>query len=142
MFATYIRPTERYRQVDVSTSVSQADPHQLIQLLYDGAIAAIFQARHAIATQDIEGKTTTISKAMRIIDEGLKAAIEPGDNPELSENLRGLYDYMLNLLLRGNLNNDEAPLAEVLKLLGELRSAWAEISPATRAAARPTDFQA
>lgn len=142
MFATRTLPTERYRQVDVATSVSQADPHQLIQLLYDGAIAAIFQARHAIATQDIEGKTTTISKAMRIIDEGLKAAIEPGDNPELSENLRGLYDYMLNLLLRGNLNNDEAPLAEVLKLLGDLRSAWAEISPTNRAAARPVEFQA
>ncbi len=142
MFATHIRPTERYRQVDVATSVSQADPHQLIQLLYDGAIAAILQAQHAIATRDVESKTTTISKAMRIIDEGLKASIEPGNNPALSENLRGLYDYMLNLLLRGNLNSDPAPLSEALKLLGELRGAWAEISPATRKSDRPTHFQA
>lgn len=141
MFAAYLHPIDRYRQIDVTTSVSQADPHQLIQLLYDGAIAAVIQARHAIATGDHEVKSTTISKALRIVDEGLKAAVENGDSPELADNLRGLYDYMVNLLIRANVNNEDAPLAEVAKLLGELRSAWAEISPASNTQKTAT-FQA
>jgi flagellar secretion chaperone FliS len=141
MFAAYMHPIDRYRQIDVTTSVSQADPHQLIQLLYDGAIAAIIQARHAIATNDTEVKSTTISKALRIVDEGLKASVETGDSPELAENLRGLYDYMVNLLIRANVNSDDTLLAEVAKLLGELRSAWAEISPASNAQ-KSSSFQA
>lgn len=141
MFAAYMHPIDRYRQIDVTTSVSQADPHQLIQLLYDGAIAAIIQARHAIATNDTQVKSTTISKALRIVDEGLKASVETGDSPELAANLRGLYDYMVNLLIRANVNSDDAALAEVAQLLGELRSAWAEISP-TSGPTKPSAFQA
>ena len=141
MFAAYMHPIDRYRQIDVTTSVSQADPHQLIQLLYDGAIAAVIQARHAIATNDGEVKSTTISKALRIVDEGLKASVETGDSPELAENLRSLYDYMVNLLIRANVNSDDAALAEVAKLLGELRGAWSEIAP-NAGAAKSSTFQA
>jgi flagellar secretion chaperone FliS len=141
MFAAYMHPIDRYRQIDVTTSVSQADPHQLIQLLYDGAIAAIIQARHALATNNAEVKSTTIAKALRIVDEGLKASVETGDSPELADNLRGLYDYMVNLLIRANVNNDDALLAEVATLLGELRSAWAEISPASNVQ-KTSSFQA
>ena len=129
MFSTSLQPIDQYRQVGTVTAVSQADPHQLVMLLFDGAIAAIMQARHALATGDTETKIATVSKAMRIIDEGLKASLESHGDPSLGDNLRALYDHMVSRLFIANLHNSEVPLAEVGGLLADLRSAWAEIAP-------------
>ncbi len=129
MFAAQLQPIDQYRQVGTATAVSQADPHQLVLLLFDGAVAAVLQARHALATGDTPTRLSTISKAMRIIDEGLKASLESRGDPKLEESLRSLYDYMVHLLFTANVQAIDGPLAEVLKLLGDLRSTWAEIAP-------------
>lgn len=84
MFSTSHQPIDQYREVGLATSVSTADPHQLVMLLFDGAIAATLQARHALTTGDVATKGATISKAMRIIDEGLKATVESHGDPSLS----------------------------------------------------------
>jgi len=130
MFIMPLPPIEQYRQVETATAVSQADPHQLVMLLFDGALAAILQARHALETGDTPTKHATISKAMRIIDEGLKASLESQGDAALEQNLRSLYDHMISRLFGANLHNSDVPLAEVARLLGDLRSAWAEIAPA------------
>jgi len=129
MFTSTLHPTDYYRNVSAITSVSQASPHQLVMLLFDAAIAAVLQARHALETGDRETKITTIGKAMRIVDEGLKASVESRGDPALAENLVSLYDHMVSRLLVANVHNSDEPLAEVARLLGDLRSAWAEISP-------------
>lgn len=129
MFASPLAPIDQYRHVDAVTAVSQADPHQLVMLLFDGAIAAVLQARHAIETGDIATKVATITKAMRIIDEGLKASLESQGDPALGDNLSALYEHMVSRLFLANLHNSDVALAEVSKLLGELRSAWAGIAP-------------
>jgi flagellar protein FliS len=130
MFSTPLQPIDQYRHVGTVTAVSQADPHQLVMLLFDGAIAAVLQARHAIETGDTGTKVATISKAMRIIDEGLKASLESHGDAELGDNLRSLYEHMVSRLFLANLHNSDVALAEVGRLLGDLRSAWAGIAPA------------
>lgn len=139
MFATITPPIDQYRQIGTATAVALADPHQLVVLLYDGAIAAVLQARHAVVTGDAATRQGTISKAMRIIDEGLKASVESTSDPALAQNLRSLYDHMVSRLFQANLHVADAPLAEVLSLLGDLRSAWAAIAPAAR---QQADLQA
>lgn len=130
MFSTTIlRPIDQYRDVGTVTAVSQADPHQLVMLLFDGAIAAVLQARHAVETGDTQTKVATITKAMRIIDEGLKASLESHGDASLDENLRSLYEHMVSRLFMANLHNSDVPLAEVARLLGDLRSTWAAIAP-------------
>ncbi len=140
MFTTVLPPIDQYRHVGTVTAVNGASPHQLVMLLFDGAIAAVLQARHAIATGDLETKRTTITKAMRIIDEGLKASLESHGDPSLSANLGALYEHMVSRLFQANLKNADAPLEEVARLLGDLRATWAEIAP--KMPARPTDLQA
>lgn len=129
MFTTVLPPIDQYRNVGAATDVAQASPHQLVMLLLDGAIAAVLQARHAVATGDIETRHRTISKAMRIIDEGLKASIESHGDASLAENLAALYEHMVGRLFQANLRNADEPLGEVARLLGDLRSTWAEIAP-------------
>ena len=132
MFATPLQPIDRYRQVDTVTSVSEASAHKLVMLLFDGAIAAILQARHALTIGDTETKLATLTKAMRIIDEGLKASVESEGDASLANNLRALYDHMVSRLFMANLHNSDVPLAEVARLLGDLRSTWAETDPEPR----------
>ncbi|MBL0421447.1 flagellar export chaperone FliS [Ramlibacter sp. AW1] len=120
---------DQYRQVGIATDVAQASPHQLIVLLFDGAIAALQQARHAIAHQDADTRRRATSKAMRIIDEGLKAAVSSRGDAALAANLNALYDHMVGRLFQANARGIEAPLAEVGQLLEQLRSAWVAITP-------------
>ncbi len=129
MLSTVLAPIEQYRQVGVITDVAQANPHQLVMLLFDATLAALLQARHAIETGDLATKGGTIGRAMRLIDEGLKAALEPQADDALARNLESLYEHMVARLLQANLRSDTAPLEEVGRLLGELRSAWAAIAP-------------
>ncbi len=81
MYTTVLPPIDQYRHVGTVTAVTQANPHQLVMLLFDGAIAAVLQARHALGTGDMDTKRSTISKAMRIIDEGLRPRCRPTATP-------------------------------------------------------------
>lgn len=126
-----------YTRMAAETGVSTGDPHQLVNMLYDGALAAVNQARAHMQAKRTADKGTAIGKAIRIIDEGLKVSLDKTAGGQLAFRLLDLYDYMVMRLLQANLRNEEAALIEVATLLGELRDAWAKIRPATAPAALP-----
>jgi flagellar protein FliS len=135
MYPAARKAVDAYAQVGVETGVAAADPHKLILMLFDGTLAAISNARLALSRKEIGAKGAAISKAIAIIDGGLKASLDVRAGGELAERLSGLYDYMLQRLLVANLRNDSAALDEVTRLLNELRGAWAQIGQAGAAAA-------
>ena len=124
-----------YQKAGVDVAVEVADPYRLILLLFEGAQAAIGAARSAIQQQQIAAKGESISKAIDIISNGLKASLDEEKGGDLAGRLGSLYDYMVLRLLQANLKNDDKALEEVAGLIGELHSAWREISPAKQAAA-------
>lgn len=121
-------PTSAYNQVSVETGVTSASPHKLILMLFDGAIMALGAAQHQMSEGNIPAKGQNISKAIEIIDNGLRASLDLEAGGELADRLYALYDYMTARLLHANLHNDLAAIEEVSHLLGELRSAWEEIA--------------
>lgn len=120
-----------YAKIGLETAVENASPHQLITMLFDGAKSAIALARLHMENNDIEGKGNAISKAINIIDNGLKAALDSEaagpEGVELVTNLTALYDYINQRLLYANLRNDLSLLDEADRLLENLGSAWREI---------------
>lgn len=128
MFAAYRSPLNSYRQVSVETSLTDADPHRMIAMLYDGALEAVARARRELARDDIAARGAAVSHAIRIVDEGLKAALDPSAG-ELAANLKALYEYISLRLLTANRTADDAMLAEVARLLGTLRDGWLGIAP-------------
>ncbi len=124
-----------YQKVGVEAAVEVADPHRLVVLLFEGALAAIGAARAAIQQNNIRVKGESISKAIDIISNGLKASLDAEKGGDLAARLESLYDYMVLRLLQANLKSDDKALEEVSGLIGELLSAWREISPAKVAAA-------
>lgn len=137
MFAPHRSHAGSYRNLDLETSVAQADPHRLIEMLFDGAAGAIAQARSALREGRIPAKGEATGRAVRILDEGLKASLDPRGG-ELAANLKSLYEYMTHRLLEANLSNDDAKYAEVSGMLEQLRDAWKRIASQVRGAAAGT----
>src|ERR1035437_5538609 len=124
-----------YRQIAIETSVPSADPHALILLLFEGAEAALHLAKGKMLAKDIPAKGKAISQAIQIVSDGLLASLDIKAGGEMAERLAALYDYIARRLLWANLKNDVAALDECLHLLGEIHSAWTEITPSKQAAA-------
>lgn len=120
-----------YAQVGVETQVSSASPHELILMLFDGALLSVNSAAAAIDAKDTQAKIRHITKAIEIISMGLDASLDSAGG-ELTDRLGALYDYMSLRLTQANAQNSTAPLIEVSGLLRDLRDAWAQIANATQ----------
>lgn len=125
-----------YARLGVETQAMSASPHQLICMLFDGAITAIGMARHHIAEGDVAAKGRAISKAVGIVANGLKASLDAkaagAAGADLVANLSALYDYVIRRLLQANLRDDLSALDEARSLLESVASAWREIGAAER----------
>lgn len=133
MFGSQRSGANAYAKVGVETGVLAASPHKLIAMLFDGALVALSTGLVHMKTGNIAGKGQAISKAIRIIDEGLRASLDQSAGGGIAVSLDALYEYMSNRLLMGNLKNDPAMLEEVQRLLTELKQAWDGIDPAAAA---------
>jgi flagellar protein FliS len=129
MFGTMQRGVGAYAKVGLETGVAAASPHKLIIMLYDGALVSILSAITNMKAGNIPAKGAAISKAINIIDNGLRAALDKKVGGEIAENLDALYEYISARLLKANLANDPAILEEAHALLADLRGAWNAIDP-------------
>ncbi|MGK7246181.1 flagellar export chaperone FliS [Buttiauxella agrestis] len=123
------RGTQAYAQIGVESAVMSASPHQLIVMLFDGALSALVRARLFMQQGEQASKGEALSKAINIIDNGLKAGLDNEQGGEIAENLSSLYDYMIRRLMLANLRNDVELIEEVEGLLTNIADAWKQISP-------------
>ena len=118
-------PMNAYKEIQIKT----ANQIRLIVMLYDGAIRHINLAADAFVEghRRYDAINNHIIAAQDILSE-LMASLDFEKGGVLAKNLFSLYSFMTRRLLEANLKKDPAPLAEVKKLLGDLREAWDEIS--------------
>ena len=81
-----MRSANTYRTIGVETAITGASPHQLVGLLFDGLQQSLSAAKAAILSGDIPAKGRSISRAVRILEEGLKAALDAQKGGELAAN--------------------------------------------------------
>ena len=130
------------KAVSVNTTVDGATPHKLILMLYDGLLRHLRLAKAYMQKGDLAAKAASVSKAISIIDQGLRASLDEEKGGEIAKHLRMLYDYSERQLVHANARNDIATLDEVINLFEPLRTAWHGIGtevnqpPAAAAAAR------
>lgn len=119
-------PWQSYQKVATQT----ASPGQLVLMLYDGAIRFLEQAAQGFLLEDPAEFNLTIHnnihRAQAIIDE-LNGSLDMKQGGELSEKLRGLYNYLDRRLDESNRRKDPAGIREAIDRLGVLRSAWKEM---------------
>lgn len=127
MFGTPKRGVGAYATVGLETGVAAASPHKLVVMLYDGVIVALLSAINGIKSSNIGIKGASISKAITIIDNGLRASLDKKAGGEIAQNLDALYDYMSRRLLEANIKNDATIVEEIHGLMADLRGAWVQI---------------
>lgn len=127
MFGSSKTGANAYAKVGLETGVVAASPHKLILMLLEGAMTAIASAAVHMQAREIEKKGNAISKAIMIIENGMRASLDKNAGGEIATSLDSLYDYMCRRLMIANLNNDPAILKEVHGLLADIKSAWDEI---------------
>lgn len=138
MFGSTSTGANAYARVGIETGVLAASPHKLIVMLFDGAMISVSDAIQHMRAGNIPAKGKAISKAISIIDDGLRASLNKQAGGEIALNLEGLYEYMSRRLLIANLKNQPEILEEVRGLLGELKGAWVAIDPSAKAAPETT----
>jgi len=138
-------PYEKYRQVQVTS----ANPASLILMLYDGTIRHLQQARTKIPdmesaesekkmklVEDVSNHLIIAQKAIGELKRSLRLDVWEG-----AENLYALYQYLFFRLVDANMQKNLEPIEEVLRIMTELREAWAEAAQNVRkasAAAAPS----
>jgi flagellar secretion chaperone FliS len=121
------RAASAYKRVGVETTVDHADPHKLVTLLFDALQQSLHAAKGAMQRGDIPAKGKHIGAAVRILEEGLKAALNLEAGGELAANLHALYTYCVNRLTVANVRNDVTAIEEVGRLIEPVASGWKQI---------------
>lgn len=121
------RAASAYAQVGVHSSVDGASPHQLIQLLFDALEAALNAAKGAMQRGEIEEKGLQIGKAVRILEEGLKASLNFNQGSDIAQNLASLYDYSITQITMANLRNDPSLIDAAQQVIIPVAQAWREM---------------
>ena len=114
----------QYKTVDIRSAVASASPHQLISMLYDGALSSLASAKGCIERKDIEQRTKHLNKASNIVI-GLKDFLDMDKGGEIAENLNGLYEYIIIGIVEANRDQSAEKAQEMINLLLELKQGWA-----------------
>jgi flagellar protein FliS len=103
--------------------VEQADPHTLISLIMQHILGNLAAAKGAVERKEIENKNKMLGKVIGLLGE-LQNSLDMEKGGELSENLYGLYGYMISQVSQANIKNNVEPLTEVAGLISEIKSGW------------------
>lgn len=126
----YNRNLKAYKATSIAADLTVADPHRVIQLMMQGFLERLAQAKGAIERQDMEAKSVAISKAQGLLH-GLQDALDLSQGT-MAEDLYGLYAYMDERIWDASLARDIAPLEEVMGLMVTIKSGWDQLPEAEK----------
>ena len=113
--------------ISQNSQITQADPAQLIVLLYNGALSHIAQAQQFHKEKNLAQASLAISKAQAIVNE-LRQVLDLDSGGDIAKNLDRLYAYLHELMVKAMFVNRIEPMNEAAKVLTELRGAWDEVA--------------
>jgi flagellar protein FliS len=117
---------QQYAQTGLQTGVESATPHRLVQMLYEGVLDRIAQAKGAMMRKDFAAKSRITNRIVDILSH-LQNSLDTEKGGEVANNLYQLYDYMLRQVFSASRYNDVQKLDEVAGLIKDIKSAWDEM---------------
>lgn len=119
----YKKGVNSYANIYNEKGSVDASPHYLVQLLMEGFVARVNAAKGAMARSDFELKSLYISQAIAIVT-GLNNSVDLEKGGDIAVNLRQLYTYITNLLLKSSYENDLEKLNEAISLMKAIKEGW------------------
>ena len=121
----YKRNIKAYTAGNLAADLATADPHRVIQLMMQGCLERLAQAKGAIERKDMEAKSVAISKAQGLLH-GLQDTLDMKQG-QIAEDLFALYAYMDERIWDASVKRETAPLVEVMSLMVTIKSAWDQL---------------
>jgi flagellar protein FliS len=121
-----------YATISLDSQIAGATPHQLICMLFDGAINAMRRAEIYFQVGNIARRGEMISRAINIIDNGLRAGLNHDIGGVVSADLERLYEYVSRSLLEASIDRSAQKLPELITLMVDLAETWKAIEPQAR----------
>lgn len=112
-----------YQSTSLEADVNVASPYEITAMLFDALIKNMHLARHSNKAKEWERKSEAISKAQAIVVT-LASTLNDTAAPELSDNLRRLYDYVNESLADYMLDGSDEKIESSLKVIGDIKSGW------------------
>src|ERR1700712_994192 len=94
MFGSVQKGANACANVGLETGVAAASPHKLIVMLFDGALTSLTIALAEMRAKNIAAKGRAISKAIRIVEEGLRASLDKSTGGAIAASLDSLYAFI------------------------------------------------
>jgi flagellar protein FliS len=107
------------------SAVLTASPERLVVMLYDGIHRFLHQAGVAMRSGDIEASHLKLRRAESIIGH-LRETLDMSQG-EIPARLQAIYLFCARYLNEARVQRDATKIERVDGLLGELRSAWAQM---------------
>jgi flagellar protein FliS len=107
-------------------AVSTASPVSLVVMLYDGALRFMEAGKRAMAAKDLEGQSKNLVRAERIVMH-LIATLDTEKGGQLANNLLSLYSYVVERLVKANIEDSVEPVDEAIRTFSELRRGWSDL---------------
>ncbi len=117
---------KQYQNVNLRAAVESASPHQLILMLFNGALEALVKAKASMERKDIETRTQQLNKANDIVL-ALQDYLDHEQGGEVAENLNALYDYIARGIATANRENNPEKIQELMNLILEVKQGWEQM---------------
>ena len=125
-FMNAIAALAQYGQIKNDAQTTYASPHQLMLMLFDGAIEAMSMTVGAIQNKNLELRSKQSTRSITIIN-GMRDCLDMESGGELSDNLYSLYQYMAQELFRASFKNDADTIQNIQTMLKDIRESWEKI---------------
>lgn len=116
----------QYGQIKNDAQTTYASPHQLMLMLFDGAIEAMSFTIGAIQNENFELRSKQNTRSITIIN-GMRECLDMETGGELADNLYSLYQYMTKELFRASFKNDVDTIQNIQTMLRDIRGSWEKI---------------
>ncbi|WP_311971088.1 flagellar export chaperone FliS [Pseudomonas baltica] len=123
-----MRALRQYQNVTAQAQTSEASPHRLVQMLMQGVLDRLAQAKGAIARKDVPGKGLAITRAVALIG-GLREGLDMTNSAKELARVDALYTYMMTRLTEANIKTDPKIIDEVAGLMITVKEGWDAIAP-------------
>jgi flagellar protein FliS len=115
----------------LETQVQTASPERLHMMVVDAAIRYARQGAAAMAEKKFDQSFEALNRSRACVNE-LMTGIRTDPNPELAEQLKGLFLFVHRNLVLADLQRDPARIADGLQILEHHRQTWIELTEKLR----------
>jgi flagellar protein FliS len=120
-----------YKKVDIESTIMSSEPHQIILMMFDGALPSLAIAKGAIERKDYELKSQMVSKFINIVS-ALRNSLDFDAEPVVSKRFDDLYIYCIDVINDASISMDANGVDGIIELIKPLRNAWSEMPEASK----------